>query len=309
MRWLYCLITFVALFAIAPSIQAQSTCQAGAYGLPYTTTQDISQRNYKHLCVTATGQITYTVDGSSSGGVYQQPLHTINLSTSSSGQFNPFSAEGFADIGVDLSGVTWVNNGVDINGSAVKIGTMPGAILRSFDGVNTGCIFQLSNSTCFWFDPINNFFEFGAALNDNTGWVADMTNHLISETNQSVPWDLGSSLRPWGNIYTGALHVTGGCTSATSPAVCGSSTIGSVAIPAGTNPTLVINTTAASNAAFEFLQVDNTKGTILSVTCNTTLPTGPPIVTSKVNGTSITVQIPGTFTTNPVCINFIISKP
>lgn len=97
------------------------------------------------------------------------------------------------------------------------------------------------------------------------------------------------------------------CSSSASPAVCGSAMAGSVALPTGTTPTLVVNTTAVTANSQILLNVDESLGTKLSVTCNTALATLlNPVVTARTAATSFTLTINATIVTNPVCISYLI---
>jgi hypothetical protein len=98
------------------------------------------------------------------------------------------------------------------------------------------------------------------------------------------------------------------CSSSASPAVCGSAAAGSVAVPTGTNSTLVVNTTAVTANSQIFVQSDDTLGTKLGITCNSTLASliVEPVVTARTGGTSFTITISGTTTTNPVCLSYFI---
>jgi hypothetical protein len=98
------------------------------------------------------------------------------------------------------------------------------------------------------------------------------------------------------------------CSSSASPAVCGVAAAGSVAVPTGTNATLTVNTSAVTANSQILVQSDETLGTKLSVTCNTTLASVivEPVVTARVAGTSFTITISGTTTTNPVCLSYLI---
>jgi hypothetical protein len=99
------------------------------------------------------------------------------------------------------------------------------------------------------------------------------------------------------------------CASAASPAVCGTSAAGSVAVPTGATPTLQINTTAITANSQVFLTVTEapTTGTRLGVTCNTTLSTlVNPVETARVAGTSFTIQMNSTLAVNPACVHYEI---
>lgn len=111
-----------------------------------------------------------------------------------------------------------------------------------------------------------------------------------------------------GTIKPG-LYATGtNCSSGASPAVCVAAAAGSVAVPAGTNSTLVVQTTAVTANSQIFLQSDSTLGTKLGVTCNSTLASliTEPVITARTGGTSFTITVSGTTTTNPVCFSYHI---
>jgi hypothetical protein len=101
------------------------------------------------------------------------------------------------------------------------------------------------------------------------------------------------------------------CAFSASPAVCGSAAAGFVLVPTGTNPTLVVNTTAiGANSEILFSQ-DTSLGTALSTTCNSSLAivSTEPIVIARVANTSFTIQINGVVATNGVCLSYwIVNK-
>ena len=82
-----------------------------------------------------------------------------------------------------------------------------------------------------------------------------------------------------------------------------------MAVPTGTtSETLVVDTTAVTANSVILLTSDETLGTKLSVTCDTTLSeaAGALLVTARSAGTSFTITHNGTITTNPVCLNYTI---
>jgi len=97
------------------------------------------------------------------------------------------------------------------------------------------------------------------------------------------------------------------CSSGVSPALCGAFVSGSVAIPTGANPTLVVDDTAVIASSRIVIAVDDTTAPG-GVTCNSTLATLAisPVVTARTPGTSFTLSYSGTITTNPVCVNYVI---
>lgn len=124
---------------------------------------------------------------------------------------------------------------------------------------------------------------------------------------------VGSTCTAFGNTGAAAAfgkYQTGSnCSSSASPAVCGSAAAGSVALPTGTNPTLVVNTSAVTANSQIMLTVDESLGTKLGVTCNTTLSTLlNPVVTARSANTSFTFTIGAIIATNPACVSYIIEN-
>jgi hypothetical protein len=82
-----------------------------------------------------------------------------------------------------------------------------------------------------------------------------------------------------------------------------------VAIPTGTvSSTLTVNTTAVTANSQIFFVPDDTLGTKLSVTCNSTLATlvGGYAITARTAGTSFQITFNGTIATNPVCGSYSV---
>jgi hypothetical protein len=114
--------------------------------------------------------------------------------------------------------------------------------------------------------------------------------------------------------FTGTLTAplyatTTNCASAASPAVCGAAPAGSVLIPTGTtSETLTVNTTAVTANSEIFFYPDDSLGTRLSTTCNSTLATlaGGSFISARVAGTSFTITFNGSILTNGVCGSYHI---
>lgn len=141
-------------------------------------------------------------------------------------------------------------------------------------------------------------------INTASGFVGDIFSFAINGSVQ-LHLSAGGTLAGSSSNFT-RYQTSTNCSSSASPAVCAASSSGSVAVPAGTNPTLVVNTTALSANSQVLLTEDQSLGTKLGVTCNTTLPTGASNVTARVAGTSFTIEVTGVFTTNPVCVSYAI---
>lgn len=94
---------------------------------------------------------------------------------------------------------------------------------------------------------------------------------------------------------------------ATAPA-CQSAQYGIVTIASGGATTVVVNTTAVTANAIILLTQDTstTQGTNLGVTCNTT--NEALWVSARTVGQSFTVTSAASFTTNPGCLQFLITN-
>lgn len=93
------------------------------------------------------------------------------------------------------------------------------------------------------------------------------------------------------------------CSSSAGPAVCASAAAGSVIIPAaGTDVT--VNTTAVTANSQIFAIFDQSLGTKLGVTCNST--TANPHIGARVAGTSFTIHANVSPITNPACFSYFI---
>lgn len=156
----------------------------------------------------------------------------------------------------------------------------------------------------------------GAVLSRNT---ADANPALVvqntntSNTGNVVNFKFGAttvaSLANTGNFTATLFSTTTNCANGASPAVCAAAPDGAVAIPTGTNPTLVVNTTAVTANSRITLTVDDSL-TIASTTCNSTLATlaGGMAITARTAGTSFTIAYNGTIATNPVCVSYKIEN-
>lgn len=112
------------------------------------------------------------------------------------------------------------------------------------------------------------------------------------------------------NLVTAALYATvTDCASSASPAVCAAAPTGAVAIATGTvSETLTVNTTAVTANSEILLQVDETLGTKLGVTCDSTLTEviGGVTITARTATTSFQITHSGNITTNPLCLSYTI---
>jgi hypothetical protein len=162
----------------------------------------------------------------------------------------------------------------------------------------------------------------------STGWAVVRERHsvgqtgagLILATQDAVPISFrpnatesfqlpsaGGAVVKTGSMTSPLYATTTNCSSSASPAVCAAAPAGSVVIAAATT-TITVNTTAVTANSQIFLFADDTLGTKLSVTCNSTLATliGGLAVTARTGGTSFQITSGATPAVNPLCISYLI---
>jgi len=114
---------------------------------------------------------------------------------------------------------------------------------------------------------------------------------------------LGSLLSVNGRASANLFGSETNCSSSAAPAVCAAAAAGSVVIPAaGTD--VVVNTTAVTANSQIFAIFDQSLGTKLGVTCNST--TANPHIGARVAGTSFTIHANVSPITNPACFSYFI---
>jgi hypothetical protein len=183
--------------------------------------------------------------------------------------------------------------------NSVPNGTNPNPIFIVGHSGSANPIIELNTANLF----INRAATTGLITFGNLSSGAQLDYNL---TTGSV-FTFNRSLNDSGNLQGASFSTATNCSSSASPAVCSSAAAGSVALPTGTNPTLTVNTTAVTANSQIFLNVDESLGTKLSVTCNSTLSTLlNPVVTARTAGTSFTFTIGAIIATNPACISYSI---
>jgi hypothetical protein len=135
---------------------------------------------------------------------------------------------------------------------------------------------------------------------DNQGNTFEFRNDISPGT--SMGSTLGTK-QPWASVTSGTYSTASNCKSSASPAVCGSAAAGAVAIAAGSS-SVVVDTTAVTANSDISLTFNSSLGTRLSVTCNTTAQ--QPTVSAISAGTSFTISVSSSFSTNPGCISYSI---
>lgn len=117
----------------------------------------------------------------------------------------------------------------------------------------------------------------------------------------------GTPQQPVVTQFAGTISTLGLCSNGASPALCVGAPAGVVAIPTGTNSTLVVDDTSVTVNSQIILTVD-ASAYISGTTCNTTAATlaVPPYVSARTPGVSFTISYLGTIATHPVCTNFTL---
>lgn len=93
------------------------------------------------------------------------------------------------------------------------------------------------------------------------------------------------------------------CTSGASPAVCGASVVGGVAVAAAAT-SLVVNTTAVTAKSRIVISMDSSLGSDLGITCNTANIAA--WISARTAGTSFTITTASGPVTNPMCLSYHI---
>ena len=141
-------------------------------------------------------------------------------------------------------------------------------------------------------------FETGANGSANQRMV--ITNSGNVGIGQPTP---GSLLSVNGRASANLFGSETNCSSSAGPAVCAAAAAGSVVIPAaGTDVT--VNTTAVTANSQIFAIFDQSLGTKLGVTCNST--TANPHIGARVAGTSFTIHANVSPVTNPACFSYFV---
>lgn len=138
----------------------------------------------------------------------------------------------------------------------------------------------------------------------------DAGNNSITGTTTTFTGATGLTVTGWGATKGGNPYgTTTNCSSSAAPAVCGAAISGSVTIAAAAT-TVTVNTTAVTANSQISLSTDDTLGTKLGVTCNSTLATliGGLTVSARTAGTSFQITSGATPAVNPLCISFTITN-
>lgn len=138
-----------------------------------------------------------------------------------------------------------------------------------------------------------------------TGNICMTTNCVLVTPNLGTPSAI--NLANATNIPAANPRSLTNCSSSAAPAVCASAAAGSVVIAAG-QTTVTVNTTAVTANSQILVFPDETLGTKLSVTCNSTLATAASglAITARTAATSFQISTLATVAVNPVCLSYVI---
>jgi len=219
---------------------------------------------------------------------------------------------------LNSTSLTISRNGLAINGSAANLTLVQNASITVFtDGSNyfttensagaNGQV-QFNNNGAFGGDPNLTWNQGGCA---SCLWVHGSSGLAIGGTaatnnpfliRDAVGNNLVYVLMGTSQLTAGSFATISNCSSSASPAVCGSAPSGSVVIAAAAT-TVTVNTSAVTANSLIFLQEDDSLGSKLSVTCNTS-SLGATKISARVAGTSFTITTAVAPTTNPACLNY-----
>ena len=151
--------------------------------------------------------------------------------------------------------------------------------------------------------------DFGVVGSQSTVYLVRNGNQYFkiqgSGASNALTFDFNASnSATFGGTVSAPLYGSAtNCSSSAGPAVCAAAPAGSVIIPAaGTDVT--VNTTAVTANSQIFAIFDQSLGTKLGVTCNST--TANPHIGARVAGTSFTIHANVSPITNPACFSYFI---
>ena len=242
----------------------------------------------------------------------------ISVDRSSGGQITNNSVIGFAtgsnDYGIHVVVASTtvpaaINNEVSGNLIAFPTGGTGIGIWQQCNAVGANCSNNKYSGNSLFSDGTSG--SRGIDFENDTGTSANEVLGSNQFNNPATPVVRGSGVTfasDYQKIVGSTYATTSNCSSSAAPAVCGSAAAGSVVLPTGAAPTTVVDTTAVTANSQIFLNVDDSLGSQLSVTCNTTTAQvgNPAFVTARTAGTSFTIQTSSTVGTNPICVSYLI---
>lgn len=271
------------------SISGNSTI-GGTLGVTGTTT----------LGVLSAGATTLTTLGTSG-------LSTLNSLTVTNGTslVGSVATGGTLGVGSNLTvvGTSTLGGLVTMSGNATVAGTLGVTGVTTLTGnvsvggaaTGTGAVLATPSIGITTMKELNPFFL--TTLIDNTGtWVGTAVN-----TGGSV--QAGTNVSASSYVQGSKLQTNTNCSSAATPAVCGSAAAGSFALAAGST-VVQVNTTAVTATSQILLFFDQSLSSKLSITCNATVPTVYG-VTARTAGASFTLTATSP-STNPACFSYLI---
>ena len=177
---------------------------------------------------------------------------------------------------LNIAGFYYTSSGIVFGSYSVLRSLSDGTAILTNSGGTTFTRLQLGGTTSSYPALARNGVGLDAVLADGSAGTTINATKLLTATN---------------------------CSSSAAPAVCAAAAAGSVIIPAaGTDVT--VNTTAVTANSQIFAIFDQSLGTKLGVTCNST--TANPHIGARVAGTSFTIHANVSPVTNPACFSYFI---
>lgn len=167
-------------------------------------------------------------------------------------------------------------------------------------------------------DQQDDFIQFNRAITGSFGYGI---LSMYATSNGSSPYFIGSEDAFGDRIDQGYYTAIAGpvtsptfataanCSSSASPAVCGSAAAGSVALPTNAvSSSVQVNTSAVTANSQVVVATDDTLGTKLGVTCNSTVATlvGGLTISARNPGVSFTIANNVAVVANPLCVSYSI---
>lgn len=320
-RWLILLSFIGCMFAqntptigvlpdSGPAIPA--TCVIGQLYFKTTATTGLSQctaANTWTVVPTSSGSGTVT----NTGGALTANAIVLGAGGNDTKVAAGITTDGTSKINLASGGIFSINSDTGLSRSAAGQYAIGNGTPGSTSGFLLGTGFNFSNAD-FAFNRANtlglNSSQMICWTNGSgvaSGWDSCLSRSAAGTIQFGTTTSNSSGTSKAAAYTTDTNCAAVGTAANPSVAACGSAASGSFSCATNASTgTCVVNTTAVTANSQIFIQEDDSLGTRLSVTCNTTniSPTSAPVA-ARSAGTSFTINL-GTITTNPECFSYFI---
>lgn len=282
-----------------------TTCSTVTLAANATVTQTCQPQGSAYLQVTVTagsggGYVTGTVFGQNSKiGSLGAGLPTATAAGQapvSTGAGTTYTAQGVLPLtGGTLSGNLTVQQSYAALESYDTGGTLSSLILWGNQGEDD---WHVDSSNCGQQLNLRDY-------NVDSSYVLSLHGSGLSPcaSPNAGSWAAVANLYASQTVQSASFSTVSNCSSAASPAACGSAASGTVAVPAAATALVVDDAAVTANSEI-LVSFDASLGTKLGVTCNTTFTA--PYIAARTAGASFTIGVVTAPSTNPACLSYSI---